>query len=326
LKNFSIPVPGNPFLKFLPVISLFVFAAFFIPLAGSFFLFLLPMILFVSGAVHGLIKTATTFLISFLLALILAVLFHLNVPAIAVFAIGVAGLMITGSAARNFSIEKTIIYPSLFIIAAVCCYFIYTGYLLGTDPWQLVQKFVAEIIKEQMKIYGQLPLAAEDINILKASEKDMINDFTQRFPAMVIISAVLLVWINVLMGKKILEKTGISYPRFTMLARWKAPDAMIWIFIVSGAFYLGTIYFVPKTDLNSIGWNVLLVVCFAYLLQGISVFSFLFQVKNTPPFFRSLFYFLIAVLPILMLPILTIGLFDIWIDFRKFFQKDQTTA
>jgi len=26
-----------------------------------------------------------------------------------------------------------------------------------------------------------------------------------------------------------------------------------------------------------------------------------------------------------MIPIVAVGLFDIWIDFRKYFQKDQTT-
>jgi len=42
-------------------------------------------------------------------------------------------------------------------------------------------------------------------------------------------------------------------------------------------------------------------------------------------FFRYLYYFLIAVQQILMIPIALIGLFDIWFDFRKFNSKKQAT-
>ncbi|MDD5524767.1 MAG: DUF2232 domain-containing protein, partial [Smithella sp.] len=72
--------------------------------------------------------------------------------------------------------------------------------------------------------------------------------------------------------------------------------------------------------------NIFLVTSFIYLLQGLAIVSFFFQKKNVPFFFRYLFYFLIAVQQILMIPIVAIGLFDIWIDFRKYFQKDQATT
>lgn len=321
MKKIDLITPGNPLLKLLPVISLFIFAAFFVPRAGSIFLFFLPLILFFNGTVNGMARTAAAFLISYLLFLIFALMLHLNVPFVAVLATGVAGLLMTGCAVRNYSIEKTIIYPSLFLVGTVCGYFIYEGFLMGTDPWQLVQKFITEIIKEQENIYSKLPLKAEDIQFFKDNEKNMIDGFAQIFPAIIVVASVLTVWINFLLGKKILEKGGIFYPGFVMLARWKAPDAIIWIFIVSGA-----LFFVPQPDVNFAGLNIFMVVCFAYLMQGLAIVSFLFQVKNTPPFFRYFFYFLIAVQQILMIPILVIGLFDIWVDFRKLFQKNQTAA
>ncbi len=80
-----------------------------------------------------------------------------------------------------------------------------------------------------------------------------------------------------------------------------------------------------REEANFFSWNIFLVICFIYLLQGLAIVSFFFQIKNVPNFFRFLFYFLIAVQQILMIPIAAIGLFDIWVDFRKFFQKDQTT-
>ena len=139
MKKFSIPFPNNPFLKLLLVISCFIFATFFIPVIGSLLLLVLPVILFFNGIVNGTNKTAAAFLISFSLLLFPAMFLGLNVPVIAVFTMGVAGLFMAQCAIRNVSVEKTIVYPAIFIVAVICFYFIYDGFVLSADPWMLVK-------------------------------------------------------------------------------------------------------------------------------------------------------------------------------------------
>ena len=321
MKKFSIPFPNNPFLKLLLIISSFVFATAFIPVIGSICLVFLPMILFLNGTVNDRVKTTIAFFISFSLLFSLSTLLHLNLPTIAIFTMGMAGLFIARIAAKNGSVEKIIIYPALFIIAAICFYFIYGGFVLSVSPWQLVVKFIAATIEENIKLYSQLPLKTEDINFIKDNKKNIIDGFTQIFPSLIIITSTLIIWANFLLGKQILGKAGITLPNLTALARWKAPDFIIWIFIISGG-----LFFVPNKDINFFSLNIFLVTCFIYLLQGLAIVSFFFQNKNVPLFFRYLFYFFIAVQQILMIPIIAVGLFDIWIDFRKYFQKDQTTT
>jgi uncharacterized protein YybS (DUF2232 family) len=321
LKKFSIPFPNNHFLKLLLIISSFVFAISFIPVIGSICLLLLPMILFFHGTVNDKTKTAAAFLIPFSLLFLISTLLHLNLPTIAIFTMGMAGLFIARIAAQNGSVEKIIIYPALFIIAAICFYFIYGGFVFSVNPWQFVEKYIATTIEANVKLYSQLPIKVEDINFIKDNEKSIIDGLTQIFPSLVIISSALIVWANFLLGKQILGKVGIVWPKLTELTRWKAPELMIWIFIISGG-----LFFVPHKDINIFSLNIFLVVCFIYLLQGLAIVSFLFQNKNVPLFFRYFFYFLIAVQQFLMIPIIAVGLFDIWIDFRKYFQKDQTTT
>lgn len=321
MKKFSIPFPNNPFLKLLLIISSFVFAIAFIPVIGSICLIFLPMILFFNSSVNDRIKTAIAFLISFSLLFFLSTLLHLNLPVIAIFTMGMAGLLIAQIAAQNGSIEKTIIYPALFIIAVICFYFIYSGFALSINPWQLAGKYVAAAIEENVKLYSQLPLKAEDINFIRDNKKNIIDGFTQIFPSLVIIASILIIWANFLLGKQIIGKAGITWPQFTALARWKSPELIIWIFIISGG-----LFFVPYKDVNFFSFNIFLVTCFIYFLQGLAIVSFLFQSRKVPLFFRYLFYFFIAVQQFLMIPIIAIGLFDIWIDFRKYFQKDQTTT
>ena len=321
MKKFSIPFPNNPFLKLLLIISSFVFATAFIPVIGSICLVFLPMILFLNGSINDRIKTTIAFFIPFSLLFFLSTLLHLNLPTIAIFTMGMAGLFIARIAAKNGSVEKIIIYPALFIIAAICFYFIYGGFVLSVSPWQLVVKFIAATIEENIKLYSQLPLKTEDINYIKDNEKNIIDGFTQIFPSLIIITSTLIIWANFLLGKRILGKAGITWPKFTELTCWKSSELIIWIFIISGG-----LFFVPNKDINFFSLNIFLVTCFIYLLQGLAIVSFFFQNKNVPLFFRYLFYFFIAVQQILMIPIIAVGLFDIWIDFRKYFQKDQTTT
>ena len=286
LNKISIPFPNNPFLKLLLTISSFVFATAFIPVIGSIFLLFLPMILFFYGTINGRNKTAAAFLIAFSVLFVLSTLLHLNLPSIAIFSIGIAGLFIARLAAQNGSVEKIIIYPALFIIAAICFYFIYGGFALSVNPWQLVEKYIAATIEENVKLYSQLPLNAEDINFIKDNKKNIIDGFTKIFPSLIIISSTLIIWINFLLWKQILGKAGITWPKFTELTRWKCPEYIIWIFIISGG-----LFFVPNKDINFLSLNIFLVTCFIYFLQGLAIVSFFFQNKNVPLFLRYLFIF-----------------------------------
>ena len=320
-RKFRLSANDNPFSKLLPVIFVFVLSAVFVPVVGPIILFLLPMILFLNGTFNGTFKTSAVFFISYSFLLCIAVLFSLDIPAIAVFAMGVAGILMAQIAGKNYSIEKTIIYPALFIVGAISFYFIYDALALSVNPWQLVKNYITLLVKENINLYSKLPLQAEDINLIKDNERSIINGLIQVFPSVVIILSLSIIWVNLLIGKNYLGRAGIIYPKFTALARWKMPEGVIWIFIVSGV-----LFFVPERNINFYSFNVFLVVCFFYLLQGLAIVSFFFQIKNVPVFLRYLFYFFIAVQQFLMIPIIATGLFDIWIDFRKFFQKDRTAV
>jgi uncharacterized protein YybS (DUF2232 family) len=278
------------------------------------------MIIFVLGTINGEIKTATAFFISCLLLLTLSLLLHQGNPLLPIVTLGLSGLFIARIVTRNKSAEKVIAYPALLIIASICFYFIYSSFEQSVNTWQLIQKYVASIIDANVKLYSQLPLAKEDIDFIKNNQQNITIAFTRIFPSLIAIIAVFIVWINVLIGKNVLNKAGISRTNLAMLASWKTPDFFIWIFIISGG-----LNFVPNENINFLALNLFLVICFVYLLQGLAIISFIFQSKKVPIFFRFIFYFLIAVQQFLMIPIATAGLFDIWVDFRKFVRKDQKT-
>ncbi len=320
MKKFDLSILKSTFIKQLLIVTFFVFSAAFIPFLGSFCLILLPMILFVLGTINGEIKTATAFFISCLLLSILSLSFLQGNPLLPIVTLGLSGLLVARISNLNKSVEKVIAYPALLIIAAICFYFIYSGFEQSIHPWQLIQKYVASIIDANIKLYSQLPFPKEDIDFFKNNQQSFTTAFTRIFPSLIVIISIFIVWMNVLIGKNILSNAGTPQPNLTLLASWKTPDFFIWIFIISGG-----LNFVPHDDFNFFGLNLFLIICFVYLLQGLAIISFIFQSKNVPVFLRFLFYFFIAIQQFLMIPIATAGLFDIWVDFRKFFRNDQTT-
>ena len=320
MKKIDSLILKSSIIKQLLIITFFIFSAAFIPFLGPFCLILFPVILFTLGTINGEFKTATAFFISCLLLLLLFLLLQQGIPLFPIIAMGLTGLLIARLATENKSVEKVIAYPALLIIAAICIYFIYSGFDQSIHPWHFVRKYVASIIDANIKLYSQLPLAKEDIDFIKSNQQSITVGFTLIFPSLIAIISIFIVWLNVLIGKNVLNNAGYLRPNLTMLAGWKAPDFFIWIFIISGG-----LNFIPNEDVNFIAVNLFLIICFIYLLQGFAIVSFIFQSKNVPSYFRFLFYFFIAVQQFLMIPIATAGLFDIWVDFRKFFRKDETT-
>jgi len=318
-QKMKAPFGESAFFKILLLIFLFLFSAALLPVAGAVFLFFLPLVVFYHAAVHGTAKTSLALGISFGGLLLAAFILRIAVPAIAVFTLSLSGLMLSTLAAKNASVEKTVIYPSAFLVTAAAVFFIYGAYVNSMAPWDLVKKYITVIIQENIKLYGQLPLQPEDIRFVVNNEKNIIEGLTRVFPALVVVFSALIIWANVLWGKNLLLKQGVVWPRLTSLCRWSAPEGLVWIFILSGG-----LIFTRQPALKFSGMNIFGVVCFVYFLQGLAIFSYIFQTREVPPFLRYFFYFFIAVQQWLVIPIAALGLFDTWFDFRRYFQKDHT--
>ena len=63
--------------------------------------------------------------------------------------------------------------------------------------------------------------------------------------------------------------------------------------------------------------NGLLILLTVYFFQGIAIVSYFFEKKRFPRLLRLLLYSLIAVQQILLLFVIGLGIFDMWLNFRK---------
>ncbi|MEW5724769.1 MAG: YybS family protein [Thermodesulfobacteriota bacterium] len=139
----------------------------------------------------------------------------------------------------------------------------------------------------------------------------LIRTLVDIFPAMVLMGAVFLAWANLLLIRALIARTG-GPPPAGYLKTWQAPERLVWVLIAVG---FATYFFSGRPRVWAV--NLLLILGLVYFFQGLSVVAFWLDKKSAPPFLRTLIYLVIALQQYLAVIVAALGLFDLWLDFRK---------
>lgn len=131
-------------------------------------------------------------------------------------------------------------------------------------------------------------------------------------PALIALSAAFAVLMNLTVFWRWLNRGRIGYRLFGDLARWAAPDWLIWLLLATG-FAL----FVPLKPIRTIALDGFICVAAVYFCQGLAIMSFYFKMLTMPSLVRGLIYFVTAIQPALAALVCAAGVFDLWVDFRR---------
>ncbi len=226
--------------------------------------------------------------------------------------LGSAGILIPEVLRRRYGIETTVglsVAVYLALIAAALF-----GYSLTVDRSipEIVRSYVSESIRYSVALYEEIGLPQEQIDQLKESAPEVAAWVVNHGLALLVTGVTFFIWLNVLGMRLLCQGRDPEFPDFGDLACWKMPDWVVWFVIAAGAAMI-----VPEEAVQIAGLNVLIVALFLYLLQGLSIVQFFFRQKNIPRYLRALFYALIVLYQYLLVFVSAVGLFDIWVDFRK---------
>lgn len=283
--------------SYLPILGFF--CALFIPLPTLFYrsklgrhigIIVPAAALFVMAAVMGGIAVDLVFFLELLLL----------------------GFMLGEFLAMNLSVEKTILYTCTSVLLGGLLGLVLYSNVSNTGITLLVSDYIAMNLEMTMALYESMGVSEESLVQLSNSLAQIQYILVRIVPAMVIGSTLFVVWINLLLAKRTLTAKGIFFPDFGALNHWKAPDALIWVLIGCGGLLL-----MPGTSLKLLGLNGLLILLMVYFLQGIAVVSYYFEKKRFPRALRLFLYTLIAVQQFILLLVIGLGIFDMWLNFRK---------
>jgi len=157
------------------------------------------------------------------------------------------------------------------------------------------------------KTLGIDPAIAPDTRVY------VVNTLMQLTPALAGLLSALTVLLNLAVFWRLSGKQQrVGYTLFGDLARWSAPEWLIWPLLVSGFGW-----FIPLPPLATTALNCFICVLGVYLCQGLAIMAFYFKQLGMPPVARGLIYFVTMAQPVLTALVGAAGVFDLWVDFRR---------
>lgn len=230
----------------------------------------------------------------------------------------ISSLIIPEIVLKRYSLEKTVLLSSVSLISTGLVFMILRSTASGNSPWEITERYVRAIIDENIRIYEYLNVPAEQLQSLRENAAEIVSFFTAITPAMFSSASIVVVWANIMAVRGALKRSELlaAFPDFGDLSLWKAPDNLIWLFIISAASTL-----ILEGIPSLVGMNLLIICCAIYFLQGLAIASYFFKQKRIPPVIHYLFYFLLAIQHYLVILVIVVGLFDLWVDFRKRISK-----
>ncbi len=181
---------------------------------------------------------------------------------------------------------------------------------------QLVGQVIQAEVDQAMRIYREAGFSESQLQQLQEVVDSLATFIKQTFYGL-FVAGVLAIQFLCLAILQWLKKNHyqISGSRF---ANWRLPAGLIWGLIVAGF----AMFFAPLEALALLGRNLLAILLPLYFLQGLAVVSSYLQRKAYPPAVKGLIYALVFILNPMPLIITGVGVFDLWIDFRKPRNKD----
>ena len=98
----------------------------------------------------------------------------------------------------------------------------------------------------------------------------------------------------------------------TPAQQFNASKLGMWVFIATG-FAL----FIPLAGVKTFAIDSFICVAAVYFCQGLAIVAYFFRALSLPIAVRTIIYVIAMLQPIFAALLCTLGVFDIWIDFRR---------
>lgn len=280
--------------------------------AGAMFNLLTPVAAAYLSMRFGLQAGAVVVVVVSLILLQLAPLFTL---AVYLGMFGSASLLLPWLLAQRLAWDRAIFYSAL---GAAALMLLMAAAVVAAGEVRLdalIGQLLQTEIDQAMQVYRDTGLSESQLQEMGELVGQIAEFIRQSFYGLYM-AGVLLVQLVCLALLRRFSKGHyqIHGPDFT---RWRLPAGLIWVLIVAGFAML-----VPVEGLGAVGRNLLAVLLPLYFLQGLAVVSNFLQRKAYPPVFKGVIYLMVFILNPLPLIITGVGVFDLWIDFRRPRKKD----
>lgn len=138
------------------------------------------------------------------------------------------------------------------------------------------------------------------------------------FPALLVISAIIVSWLNMALGNRLLEHHAPARTIWPPYRCWRLPENLVWLVILAGIFTI-----LPVTGIRTLGMNGLLILAIIYFFQGLAVLFSMMTRWDAPRPIRVFIYIFIFIQTYSIILLAVLGIVDIWKDLGKIYKEEE---
>jgi len=228
--------------------------------------------------------------------------------------LGLPGLVIGETMARGRGLLRGCAWAFLVLSAEISLALLLASGPMAENFLQPIEQFRSPQFLEDLKASGLPPEQVTDWTDKMTTLRDALAIV---FPAAHIIVGGLIVLLNGALLRLYLLRRDPGWLEDGEFERVRFPLVLAASFVLSGAAVL-------VEPLRAVAYNALLVQAFFFGLQGLAVVAFYARRLARPPFLRAVVVLLVLANPWAVHILALLGLFDNWIDFRKWAEPPET--
>lgn len=222
------------------------------------------------------------------------------------------GLLLSVLQNRGLSPTRSIFVTVLILNGLALMLLVGQALYQGIPLQALLAQRGAEIMQTVHQVLGEGGSTVPLIPGVPQAEAELI--LQGLLPGLLVTNTGLVAWLNVVLLRQL-----------TVVATGRKPEPPLYYFalpewLIFGALGTGFMMFLPVAPLRVISLNLLLILVVLYFCQGVAVVSAWFNRLGLPRILRVIGYPLMFLNPLFLL-IITLGVMDLWLDFRRLHQQ-----
>ncbi len=219
------------------------------------------------------------------------------------------GVLLNGLKQRGVQPPRAIMLTVAAMGAGAALIVLGQAFFTGVSPLAVLAQKSGEIMATVHQVLGDASGGSSSV-LPGVSQSDMVAMVQRLLPGLVVANTGLVAWLNVILARQIALLLGWGKPE-PPLFYWTAPEWLIFVALGTGFLLL-----VPVSWVRYLSLNLLLALALLYFCQGVAVVAAWFNRFSLPRVMRMIGYPLLFLNPFFFL-IITLGLMDLWLDFRR---------
>jgi len=223
---------------------------------------------------------------------------------------GIVSLVMPEMLARGYGGARTVVWATVACLLASLLLVTSLAFSEGQQVHAGVVALIKESFAKAVSYYEGRGFKGDDLATVRQALAVAADLLSRTYPAFATVFIALVAAFNALLAGRYCSRLA-GTPLVGEFKEFKNPEQLIWLLIAAGFSMLSDVAVVTTPALN-----VLVVLGLLYFFQVLAVVQTMMDRNSQGRLLRTAFYLMLIFQPYVAIPVIALGIFDLWGDFR----------